>query len=359
MKKRYVLPLIAASSFTLTGCWLDSDDDDDAPAPQNILEIAVANANTTILESAVLAADSSIAELLGGEDELTVFAPTDAAFTALLEDLGLTEEELLADEEELNTVLSYHVVSGEVKAEEAIDIAKIPGDTRRVETFLEEDVVLSLSQEDGEDALYVNTSRVTTPDVDATNGVIHIIDKVLVPPPSNLSDTDATIASLVTGLASETPVEGADFTFNTLLAALSTDGATELLGLASDADETLTVFAPTDQAFAAYLDETGLTEAQLLASDDLPGILRDHILTVEAGSLDAYAASGGTPLNTENSTGLNVSIQNNMLMIGGSAVIEADVQASNGVIHVIDQVIDTGDQAGDTITLDPVDRGPV
>ena len=92
MKAKYALPMVLAGSVMLSGCWLDDDDNDDNGSTdavtQSILEIAVENENTTILEAAVLEADPSIAELLGGDDQLTVFAPTDAAFEALLGDLG-------------------------------------------------------------------------------------------------------------------------------------------------------------------------------------------------------------------------------------------------------------------------------
>jgi len=90
MNTKYALPMVLAGSVMLSGCWLDDDDNDSADAAtQTILEIAVENENTTVLEEAVLAADPAIAELLGGDDELTVFAPTDAAFQALLTDLGI------------------------------------------------------------------------------------------------------------------------------------------------------------------------------------------------------------------------------------------------------------------------------
>src|SRR5690606_9925585 len=287
-------------------------------------------------------ADPSIAELLGGDDQLTVFAPTDAACEALLDDLGLTAEELLANTELLNTVLTYHVLAtsvGEVKAAAAISVAQSPVPQNLVPTVNGENVALSISQESGEDVLYVNTSRVTGPDVDATNGVIHLIDKVLLPPPSDLSDTDATIGSIVTALA-ETG-EGAEFT--TLLAALKTDGASELLAAALNENATLTVFAPTDDAFGDLLSELNLTPEQLLADENLPTVLEQHIIVGSSvGSLTAYASNGGTVPNLAGTT-LNVDIQNNALIIEGSTVIEADVEASNGVIHVIDKVIYTVD----------------
>jgi len=346
MKAKYALPMVLAGSVMLSGCWLDDDDNDDNgttdAATQSILEIAVENENTTILEAAVLEADPSIAELLGGDDQLTVFAPTDAAFEALLDDLGLTAEELLANTELLNTVLTYHVLAtsvGEVKAAAAISVAQSPVPQNLVPTVNGENVALSISQESGEDVLYVNTSRVTGPDVDATNGVIHLIDKVLLPPPSDLSDTDATIGAIVTALAEAG--EGAEFT--TLLAALKTDGASELLAAALNENATLTVFAPTDDAFGDLLSELNLTPEQLLADENLPTVLEQHIIVGSSvGSLTAYASNGGTVPNLAGTT-LNVDIQNNALIIEGSTVIEADVEASNGVIHVIDKVIYTVD----------------
>lgn len=340
MNTKYALPMVLAGSVMLSGCWLDDDDDSAGGPTQTILEIAVENENTTILESAVLAADPSIAELLGGDDELTVFAPTDAAFQALLDELGITAEALLADTDLLNTVLAYHVLAtsvGEVKADAAISVAQSPVPQNLVPTVNGEDVALSISQESNEDVLYVNTSRVTVTDVDATNGVIHLIDKVLLPPPSDLSDTSSTIAGIVTALAGSEEAE-----FEILLAALQTDGASDLLAAASNEDAALTVFAPTDAAFEMLLSELNLTAEQLLADDNLPTVLSQHILGNTVDSLTAYASNGGTVANLAGTT-LNVDIQDNALVIEGSNVTEAQVEASNGVIHVIDKVIFTVD----------------
>lgn len=346
MKTKVALMMALAGSVMLAGC-SDSDDDNAAAdaASKNILEIAVENENTTILESAVLAADSSIATLLGGDDELTVFAPTDAAFQALLADLGIDAPTLLGSTALLNAVLPYHVLAtsvGEVKADAAIGVAQSPVPQNLVPTVNGESVALSISQENGADVLYVNTSRVTGPDVDATNGVIHIIDKVLIPPPSELSDPGSTIAGIVTVLANAG--EGAEFTIllEALVEVSGRPDATDLVGAASAQDASLTVFAPTDAAFAALLADLNLTAEQLLASPDLPGILKQHILDSEVSALAAYASNGKT-VTTLAGNNLNVDIQNNALVIEGSKVNEADVEASNGVIHIIDKVIYTVD----------------
>ncbi|MCC4272392.1 fasciclin domain-containing protein [Marinobacter nauticus] len=134
--------------------------------------------------------------------------------------------------------------------------------------------------------------------------------------------------------------ENAEFT--TLLAALQTPGAAALLTAASDVDATLTVFAPTDAAFEALLTDLGITAGDLLNDPNLPAILSQHILGTTVGSLTAYASNGGT-VTTLASNNLNVDIQDNALVIEGSTVVEADVEASNGVIHVIDEVIFTVD----------------
>ena len=342
MNARIALSVVLAGSIMLAGCSDDDDDNNrdsgDVAVTQSVLDIAVANENTTTLEAAVLAADPSIAALLDGDDPITVFAPTDAAFEALLSDLGIDAQTLLDDTALLNAVLPYHVLAtsvGAVSSGAAISVAQSPVPDNLVATVNGKDVALSISQEGGEDVLYVNTSRVTVTDVEATNGVVHLIDKVLIPPPSDLSDTDSTIAEIVTTLANATDAE-----FTILLAALQTTGAASLLNAASDPNATLTVFAPTDAAFQALLNETGMTQNDLLNDPNLPTILSQHILGQKIGSLTAYASNGST-VTTLASNNLNVDIQNNALVIEGSTVTEADVEASNGVIHVIDKVIAT------------------
>ena len=150
MKTKFALTMALAGSVMMVGC-SDNDNDNDSAnvTPQNILEIAVENENTTILEAAVLAADPSIATLLGGDDELTVFAPTDAAFQALLTDLGLEASELLASTELLNAVLKYHVLAtsvGEVKADAAISVAQSPVPQNLVPTVNGKDVAILVIQ---------------------------------------------------------------------------------------------------------------------------------------------------------------------------------------------------------------------
>ncbi len=130
----------------------------------------------TVLLAAVSAADPSILDALSNpEAELTVFAPTDDAFVALLEALEMDAETLLADTDLLNTVLQYHVLEGAVFAETVVTL-----DGESVPTLLGEDATISISI--GDDGVVLNeTVNVVVTDFEADNGVVHVIDAVLVP----------------------------------------------------------------------------------------------------------------------------------------------------------------------------------
>ena len=175
--------VVGALAFTLAACGDDGNDDaadttevadeagDTADEPGTIVDVAVAADDFNTLVAAVQAA--GLVEALSGEDELTVFAPTDEAFEAALESLGLTADELLADTETLTSILTYHVVSGEVMAADVVEL-----DGESVETLNGATVDITV---DG-DTVMVNDATVVTADVDASNGVIHVIDTVLLPP---------------------------------------------------------------------------------------------------------------------------------------------------------------------------------
>jgi transforming growth factor-beta-induced protein len=141
--------------------------------PGTIVDVAVDAGDFQTLVAAVTAA--GLVETLSGDDEYTVFAPTDDAFAAAITALGITAEELLADTETLTSILTYHVVSGEVLAADVVGL-----DGQSVETVNGATVDITI---DG-DTVMVNDATVITADVDASNGVIHVIDTVLLPPAS-------------------------------------------------------------------------------------------------------------------------------------------------------------------------------
>lgn len=284
------------------------------PAPPSVgtvVDVAVANGNFTTLVAA-LEATGLDTVLDDPEASFTVFAPTDDAFALLGEE---TIAGLLADTDTLTDILLYHVVSGaEIDSTTAVGAA---GTT--LEMANGSNVGLSLSGS----SLMVNLSMVTLTDVEADNGVIHVIDAVLIPPAARGEPT----ASIV-----DIAVDNENF--STLVAALQ---AADLDAVLADEDSTFTVFAPTNAAFAA-LGEDNLN-ALLNDPEALRAVLLQHVVAgAEVNSIAAYAASG-TSVATAGGVEVPVSIENRVLRVGGAAVTSADIYATNGVIHVIDTVI--------------------
>ena len=170
----FALSLLAAScgdDDPVESSTADDMAEDDMAEPGTIVDVAVANGSFTILVAAVQAAD--LVDTLSGDGPFTVFAPTDDAFADLLEALEITAEELLADTELLTAVLTYHVIAGEVPAS---TVVTLDGQTAATVNG----AVVSISV-DG-DAVQVNDANVIAVDVAASNGIIHVIDSVLLPP---------------------------------------------------------------------------------------------------------------------------------------------------------------------------------
>lgn len=284
-----------------------------APAPTTIVDVAVDAGSFTTLVAA-LQATGLDATLANADGTFTVFAPTDDAFALLGQD---TIDALLADTDTLSSILTYHVLGSEVNAQAAIDAA---GST--VETVNGARVGLSLSGE----SLLVNTSTVIQTDVMADNGIIHVIDAVLMPP--SMSDEAPTMNIVETAVA--------DGRFTTLVAALQ---AAELDAVVADDAATFTVFAPTDDAFAMLGEETIAT---LLENTDVLGdILLQHVVSGAAvDSVTAFSLSG-TDVETASGAMIPIAInpETDTLTVGGANVVIADIPTSNGVIHVIDMVI--------------------
>jgi uncharacterized surface protein with fasciclin (FAS1) repeats len=142
-----------------------------AEKPGTIVDVAIGAGNFTVLVEAVKAA--GLVDTLSGPGPFTVFAPTDDAFADALKTLGITKDELLADPAKLKAILTYHVVPGEVMAADVLtmdgkDVATVTGPTVKVKI--------------NGSTVMINDATVTTADIKASNGVIHVIDKVLLPP---------------------------------------------------------------------------------------------------------------------------------------------------------------------------------
>ena len=289
-----------------------------------IVDVAVANGSFTTLVAAVQAAD--LVDTLSSDGPFTVFAPTDDAFAAALDALGLTAEELLADTETLTTILTYHVVAGEVASTDL-------SDGMTAATVQGEEITVDLS-----DGVKINGANVVIADVPADNGIIHAIDAVILPPSVVEALAAADEAAMEEeameeegpGNLIEVATEAGDFT--TLLAAAEAAGLTETLATGTVA----TIFAPTDAAFATALEALGLTAEELLAdTETLTAILTYHAI----GGVVTSADLSEGPVMMLNGLEATVTLSGDAPMINEATVVAVDIEASNGVIHVIDSVL--------------------
>jgi transforming growth factor-beta-induced protein len=291
----------------------DSDSKTEVPELKiTIVDAAISNGNFTTLVAALQATglDSTLADTSGS---FTVFAPTDDAFALLGTD---TINALLADSDTLSDILTYHVINGEVDAAAAISLA---GTT--VSMVNGDSVGLSLSG----DRLLVNTATVITTDIQTDNGIIHVIDAVLLPPVDMVEPTTNIV---------ETAIANGNFT--TLVAALQ---AAELDAVLADESSTFTVFAPTDAAFALIGEETLNT---LLDNPDvLASILLQHVIPeIAVDSVTAFSLNGAMVATASTAEiALNINTTTDMLTFGGANIIIKDIYTTNGIIHVIDAVI--------------------
>ncbi len=289
-----------------------------------IIDVAMAaNAESgefSILISALEAAKPSLVQRLTHKNEYTVLAPTDAAFAALLDELGLTAEQLLSDQALVTRVLRYHIVRGKLDAETVLGSERIR--TLQGDTLLQSGGVLT--DENG------RTANIVATDIQASNGVIHVIDRVVLPKLNQASDNGETLLDVALAANAESGE------FSILIAALEAANPNLLKRLDSKKD--YTVFAPTDAAFAALLEELDVTAEQLLSDQALvTRVLRYHILR---GNLDSTEVLAKESLHTLQGGSL---FQNNGVLTDANGrtanIITTDIQASNGVIHVIDQVV--------------------
>lgn len=281
---------------------------DEEMAMDSIVDIAVADGRFTTLVTALEAA--GLAETLAGEGAFTVFAPTDDAFAALPEG---TVPSLLEDPEgALTDVLLYHVVEGAVMAETVVTLESAA-------TLQGEDVSITVT--DG--SVFLNdTVQVVITDIEASNGVIHVIDAVLLPPSMTAEEE----------MPSITEIAVEDGRFTTLVAALEAAGLAETLA----GEGEFTVFAPTDDAFAALPEGT---VAALL--EDPEGALTEVLLYhVAAGVVPAETVVTLASATTLQGEDVTIAVEDGNVILNDSVqVIITDIAASNGIIHVIDGVL--------------------
>lgn len=296
-----------------------------APAEQesaDIVEAAIAAGSFSTLVAAVEAA--GLVETLQGEGPFTVFAPTDAAFSALP---AGTVEQLLEDPTgALKDILLYHVIAGEVGV---VDVLNSIGTS--VNMVNGKPLAISIS---GRQVVVGSAGFVAT-DIKTSNGVIHVIDSVLLPPSTSepapaAAPEPAPAASTLPDIV-ETAVGAGSFT--TLVAAVQAAGLVETL----QGEGPFTVFAPTDDAFAAL--PAGTVESLLAdPSGALTDILLYHVLSDKVLAEDVVALDN-TAVTTVNGDYFVVRLSDGNVKINDATVVTTDIETSNGVIHVIDSVL--------------------
>ena len=274
------------------------------PANGTVVDIIVNSEDHTLLEAAVLAAGLDGA--LSAEGPFTVFAPTDAAIGALVTALGITAEDLLALPE-LGDILQYHVVAG-------LAMSTDLSDGQTISTLQGSDVTVTIN----DDGVFINDAMVTVADIEADNGVVHVIDAVLLPPTPETN----TVVDIIVNSEDHTLLEAA-------VLAAGLDGALS-------AEGPFTVFAPTDAAIGALVTALGITAEDLLALPELGDILQYHVVAGLAMSTDL---SDGQTFTTLQGSDVTVTINADGVFINDAMVTVADIEADNGVVHVIDAVL--------------------
>lgn len=309
--------VIALALLIIVGASCNNDDDTTTTpvADNTITGIASSNADFSILVEALTKAD--LATTLKGVGPYTVFAPTNAAFTAFLK---TTPYASIKDvpKEALTQILLNHVVSGKVKSTDLT--------TGYIKTLAKGGASTTNTL-----SMYVNTlsgvklngvAKVVTADIMATNGVIHVVDAVI-------------------GLPTIVDHAIANPNFSTLVAALTYNPASGFAGiLTGTASSPFTVFAPTNDAFGAFLTETGYSGLAAIPANVLEKTLKYHV--VAGANVQSTQLTNDQVVTTF--SGQNVTVKftpTRLLDVSGRNcnIIAVDVQCSNGIIHVLDKVL--------------------
>ena len=299
--------LLLAAPVTVLATACGGDDDE----PVDIVQTLQADSRYSILVEAVVAAE--LTSTLSSPGPFTVFAPTNDAFAALLTELGLSKAQLLADKPLLTAVLTYHVLPARV-ARASVPLGKAVTTAGGGVFKIDATPGGGLAITDGRNRV----AGITRTDLEASNGVIHVIDKVLLPADKNIVQTAQALPQ-----------------FSILVEAVVAAGLADALS----ATGPLTVFAPTNDAFAALLVELGVTKEQLLANTALlTQVLTYHVVNGRVLKADVPVGPAITTLQGETFT-VDATLAITDRRGRKAGITATDVLTSNGVIHVIDKVI--------------------
>ena len=285
--------LIAATSITMGQCGGSST--------PSIAEVAANDGRFTTLVAAVDAA--GLTKTLSSPGAYTVFAPTDAAFSKLP---AGTVDTLLKPENNamLSSILLYHVVPQDMCASSVLNqTALVTANGQRIDV------------QNGNDGLSIDGAKIILTNINASNGTIHVIDTVMIP-------TNQTIPQIASKSGN----------FQTLLAAAEAAGLVDSLS----SQGPITIFAPTDEAFEKLPKGTVQTLLKPENQAQLASILSYHVVPGRIYSTDALKAGKAKTLQGSPAV---IRQKNNAVQINDATVVTADIDASNGVIHVIDTVL--------------------
>jgi len=300
--------LFFASVILVTSCNKDEDTQPENPTEdqKSIVQIASDNESFSILVDALVKAN--LVNTLEGEGPFTVFAPTNDAFNMLFDELGINGiEDLPVDV--LKPILLYHVIGTSAKSS-----SLITGYLQTLNASTPDNLGTNLFVEVGSNVMLNGSTKVNTADIEANNGIIHVIDKVLLPP----TVVDIAIANPNFSILVEAVVKAG------LVDALSAEGP-------------FTVFAPTNEAFQMLFSQLGVSGIADISAEDLTPILLYHV--VSGNIVSAEVESGMVPtLNQSADLMLEVS-EMGVMINENSKVLAVDVQGTNGVIHVINKVL--------------------
>ena len=278
-------------------------------APANdIVDIALGADDLSILVAALQRAD--LVGALNGDGPFTVLAPTNEAFATFLSDNGFATLDDVPVEV-LTQVLLNHVISGVITSSDLVSAGSGYSNT------------LANGAGNNSMSIYFNTSNgvkfngissVSLADITASNGVIHVVDAVIgLPTVVTFAAADPTFSTLVTALTELTP---------------ATNFVEVLQGVGP-----FTVFAPTNDAFASFT-----------TTNDVNNVLANHVIpgatAISTSLTNAYVNTAATLNGTDTPLSMYINVDSGVTLNGGSAVIAADIIATNGVIHVVDAVID-------------------
>jgi uncharacterized surface protein with fasciclin (FAS1) repeats len=313
----YFVGLAVVATVALSGCNDDDDTTTPAPTTNTVTDVVVNGDDYSILETAVVKAGLADSLKTGS---LTLFAPNNAAFTASGLDLNAVNA---MDAATLKSVLKYHVLTTKT------DAASIAAANNTEVTTLNGAKAYVTKNEGG---VSINGAKVTTPDLAATNGVVHVIDRVLMPPNGNLlavAQADTSLTYLVAAL-------------NKVINSNPTAGGTISAALSGAAP--YTVFAPTNAAFrgAGFASVDAINAVADTSLTRLTNTLLAHVVSGRSFSTNLVTgtlpSAGTAPLTiTTGTSGVQVRGAGNGTT--NANVTKANVVASNGVVHVIDRVI--------------------